>query len=69
MKHNRFIVRVGGPGSISVMVGEKLKDLGAKTLAYKLRCWHVETDYSKEDLLENLKRVMADKAKVEVERF
>jgi len=69
MKNNHFTIKVIGLGSVSVEVGEKLKDLGVKQLDYKPHRWDVETEYSKEDLLESLKGVAADKAKVEIEEL
>ena len=54
MEKNHFVVKVTGPGTLSVKVGEKLKELGVKQLAYKPHCWHVETEYSKEELIPEL---------------
>jgi len=66
MEKNHFVVKVTGPGTLSVKVGEKLKELGVKQLAYKPHCWHVETEYSKEELLESINQVAADEAQVEI---
>jgi len=69
MEYNRFIIKVTAPGSVSVLVGEKLKDLGVKRLNYIPHRWEVETEYSKEELLENLRRVTVDKAQIEIEEL
>lgn len=69
MKKNQYSIKVIGPGSVSLKVGEKLKDLGVKQLDYKPHCWRVETEFTKEELLESLKRIISDKAKITIEEL
>ena len=65
----QYRIKVSGLGSVSVRIGEKLKDLDVKRLDYKPHCWVVETEYTKEELFANLKRVASDKAKITVEEL
>lgn len=69
MKKYQYIVKASGLGSVSLKIGEKLKDLDVKQLEYKPHYWRVETEFTKEELLESLRRIISDKAKVTIEEL
>lgn len=64
----RLVVEGKGDGSKVVDIGTKLmQDLGAVSRGYTPKEWVIETERTKEDLLENLRHFNTDTTKIIVE--